>query len=281
MEKLGFSRRGAGPQLVLIHGLGSSRAAWDPVVRQLAEHFDVLALDLPGFGESAPLPPGTEPHPARLARAVAVLLDELHVDRPHVVGNSVGGWVALELAALRPVSSLTLLSPAGLWRRGVPLYCWISLRITRWASRHAAGLLSRLVGHRLGRILVLGQTHGRPTQVTPAEARASIEAMGTCPGFDAAFAATVHRHYTAGPALGAPVTVAFGSRDLLLLPGQSRHVDQLPPGTRSVELSGCGHVPMSDSPAAVVAVISESAARATQSVSPPVAAAVRPGPDRG
>jgi pimeloyl-ACP methyl ester carboxylesterase len=168
-----------------------------------------------------------------------------------------------------------------LWRRGVPLYCWVSLRITRWASRHAAGLLSRLVGRRLGRILVLGQTHGRPTQVTPAQARASIAAMGTSPGFDAAFAATVHRHYRAAP-LGAPVTVAFGSRDLLLLPGQSRHVDQLPPGTRSVALPGCGHVPMSDSPEAVAAVISESAARApAQPVSPPVAAAVRPGPDRG
>jgi pimeloyl-ACP methyl ester carboxylesterase len=255
MEQLGFSRRGDGPPLVLIHALGASRADWDPVVPQLAERFDVIAPDLPGFGESAPLPPDVEPGPAQLAQAVAALLDELHVDRPHVVGNSVGGWVAVELAQLRPLSSLTLLSPAGLWRRGVPLYDLVSLRITRWACRHAAGLLSRLVDHRLGRILILGQTHGRPTRVTPAQARASIEVMGTARGFDAALAATVHRRIAADRDLGAPVTVAFGSRDVLLLPGQSRHLDQLPPGTRSVSLPGCGHVPMTDSPAAVVELI--------------------------
>jgi pimeloyl-ACP methyl ester carboxylesterase len=260
MEQLAFSRRGAGPPLVLVHGLGSSRAAWDPVVPALAEHFDVVALDLPGFGQSAPLPAGEEPHPARMARAVADLLDDLRVDRPHVAGNSVGGWVALELAAIRPVSSLTLLSPAGLWRRGVPLYSWVSLRTTRWASRHAAGLLSRLVAHRLGRLLVLGQTHGRPSRVTPDQARATIAAMGTATAFDAALAATRHRHYAAGPALGAPVTVAFGSRDLLLLPGRSRHVDQLPAGSRSAALPGSGHVAMSDSPSAVVALIRASAA---------------------
>src|SRR3954467_9950731 len=118
MATLGFSRQGAGPPLVLLHALGSSRAAWDPVVPRLAERFDVIAVDLPGFGESALLPPGVEPHPARLAASVADFLDELHIDRPHVAGNSLGGWVGLELARLRPVNSLTLLHPAGLWRGG-------------------------------------------------------------------------------------------------------------------------------------------------------------------
>jgi pimeloyl-ACP methyl ester carboxylesterase len=263
MPKLAFSRQGTGPPLVLIHALGSSRAAWDPVVDRLAEQFDVIAADLPGFGESPPLPSGDEPHPARLAAAVVDLLDELQIDRPHVAGNSLGGWIALELAQLRPVSSLTLLAPAGLWRRGTPLYCLASLRITRWVSRHAAGVLTRLVAYRLGRILVLGQTLGRPTRVTPDRARAAIETLGAARGSDAALAATAHRHYRAGPALGAPVTVAFGSRDLVLLPGQSRHLDQLPPGTHSAVLPGCGHIPMSDSPTAVAAVISASVASAS------------------
>ena len=55
-------------------------------------------------------------------------------------------------------------SPAGLWRRNTPLYDRISLRASRWLAQHAAGTLSRLVRYRLGRVLVLGQTHGRPTQ---------------------------------------------------------------------------------------------------------------------
>jgi pimeloyl-ACP methyl ester carboxylesterase len=261
--QLAHSRAGAGPPLVLIHALGSSRAVWDPVVDQLAEQFDVITVDLPGFGGSAPLPPEDEPHPARLAAVVGDLLDELGIDRPHVAGNSLGGWIALELARLRPVSSLALLAPAGLWRRDTPRYCLVSLRTTRWAARRAPGVLSWLVGHRLGRVLVLGQTHGRPIRMTPERARGAIRTLGTAPGFDAALAATVHRHHPAGPALGAPVTVAFGTRDLILLPWQSRHLDQLPPGTRSAVLPGCGHIPMSDSPTAVAAVITASVASGT------------------
>jgi pimeloyl-ACP methyl ester carboxylesterase len=255
MARPAFSRAGAGPPLVLLHGLGSSRAAWAPVLPALIERFDVVAVDLPGFGESPPVPPDVEPHPACLAATVADLLDELGIDRPHLVGNSLGGWVALELARRRPVSSLTLLSPAGLWRGGTPLYCRASLRLTRYACRHAPRALSRLVGYRWGRTVLLGQIHGRPARMTPDQARAEIEAMGTAPGFDATLAATARRHQTAGPALDAPVVVAFGSRDRVLLPHQSRHLDQLPPGTQSAALPGCGHVPMADDPAAVVTLI--------------------------
>ena len=130
------------------------------------------------------------------------------------------------------MASLTLLSPAGLWKRDTPLYCRVSLRVTRWLARHAAGPLSRLVNFRLGRILALGQTHGHPTRLTPGYARAAIQAMGTCPGFEAALAATARRRFLATAPIGAPVTLAFGSRDVLLLPRQSRHLDQLPAGTR-------------------------------------------------
>jgi len=259
VSPLAFSRRGAGPPLVLLHALGSSRACWDPVVPGLAERFSVVAVDLPGFGDSAPLPADAEASPARLAESVAGLLDELGIEKPHVVGNSLGGWIALELAAMRPTASVTLLAPAGLWRRGTPLYCLVSLRLTRWACRHAPRVLSRLVARPLGRILVLGQTHGRPTRVTPERARREIAALGTAPGFEVALAATVHRHYRAGPDLRTPVTVAIGSRDLVLLPSRSRHLDQLPPGTRSVPLPGCGHLPMSDDPEAVIGVITTSA----------------------
>jgi pimeloyl-ACP methyl ester carboxylesterase len=258
---LANTRSGAGAPLVLLHGLGSSRQVWGPVVPALSEHFDVLALDLPGFGESAPLPPDVEPAPVELAAAVARTLDDLGVVTPHVVGNSLGGWVALELAGLRPAASLTLLSPAGLWRDGTPLYCRVSLRASRWMSRHAAGLLSRLVDHRVGRILALGQTHGRPGRMTPDQARAAIRAMGTAPGFDAVFRATLPRHYVAGPRIDAPVTVAFGNRDRLLLPWQSRHLDELPLDTRVRPLPGCGHVPIADDPEAVTRLITASAGR--------------------
>ena len=268
MPSLAFTRSGSGAPLVLLHGIGMSREVWDPVVPALARHFDVIAVDLPGFGDSAPAQ--AEPLPATLAAAVAGLLDEIGVTTPHLAGNSLGGWVALELAAIRPAASLTLISPAGLWRRDTPWYCRVSLRATRWLARHAAGLLSRLVDYRWGRALALGQTHGRPTRLTPGYARAAIQAMGSCPGFDATLAATTRRRILAAAPIGAPVTVAFGSRDVLLLRRQSRHLDQLPVGTQAETLPGCGHVPMADDPGAVAALISRTAARA-----------VTPGQDRG
>lgn len=259
MPSLAYTRSGAGAPLVLLHGIGSSRHAWGPVVPALAAHFTVIAVDLPGFGDSRPVPAHIEPTPAALAVAVAQLLDDLGLTRPHLAGNSLGGWVALELAAIRPAASLTLLSPAGLWHGDTPLYDRVSLRASRWLTRHAGGLLSRLVNYRLGRALILGQTHGRPMRLTAGYARAAIQAMGTCAGFDEVLTATAKRRFLATAPIGAPVTVAFGSRDRLLLRHQSRHLDQLPPGTQVAVLPGCGHVPMADDPEAVTAVITETA----------------------
>jgi pimeloyl-ACP methyl ester carboxylesterase len=88
----------------------------------------------------------------------------------------------------------------------------------------------------------------------------AIREMGTCPGFDATMKASESRRYVSGPVIEAPVTVGFGSRDLLLLPHQSRHLDELPPGTRVEKLAGCGHVPMADNPRTVAAFIAAAAA---------------------
>ena len=272
MPPLAMTRSGTGTPLVLLHGLGASRRSWDPVLPALATRFHVIAVDLPGFGDSAPLPGPGEVPPAVLAQHVADLLDELGVSTPHVVGNSLGGWVALELASRRPVASLTLLSPAGLWPRNTPLYDRISLRASRWLARHATGLLCRLVASRLGRTLVLGQTHGHPMRLSAEYARAAVTELGRCPGFEAALAGTLKRHFVATAPIGtapisAPVTVAFGSRDLLLRPG-SRQLGQLPPQTRSAELPGCGHLPMADDPAAVAALIVRTATQAERTATP-------------
>src|SRR6476646_9157205 len=135
-SSLAYTRSGSGAPLVLLHGIGLNRGSWNPVVPTLAQHFDVIAVDLPGFGDSAEAfsaqATSTQGHPRALAEAVAGLLAELGVTTPHVAGNSLGGWVALELAALYPVASVTLIDPAGLWKQGAPLYCRISLRASRW-----------------------------------------------------------------------------------------------------------------------------------------------------
>lgn len=258
---LAITRHGAGAPLVLLHALGSSHRQWDPVVPALAEHFEVIAVDLPGFGSSRPLPDGVTPTPAALAAVIARAMAAAGLDRPHVVGNSLGGWVALELAELSPLASLTLLSPAGLWARQTPLYCRISLRTTRWLTVHVPRVLDRLVESRLGRMLVLGQSHGRPGQITPERARMAIDAMGGCPGFDATLQATVPMRYAPRSAVAVPVTVCFGSRDWILLRSSWRRTDRLPADTVVEQLPGCGHIPTFDDPAAVTRLIVSSVQR--------------------
>ena len=268
MKATSYSRSGRGEPLVLLHGLGSSREAWGALMPALVERFDVIAVDLPGFGATLPLPAGTEPSPAELATAVARMLTDLGIDRPHLAGNSLGGWVAMELAKIRPVRSVTLLSPAGLWRGDTPLYCMVSLRLSRWLARHARPALSRIVATRPGRVLVLGQMLGHPARLPAAQARSAVQALGTCPGFDATLKATARRRLQGAREVTAPVTVAFGSRDFVLLKHQSRNLGELPPGTRSAALPGCGHLPMSDDPGRVADLIITAASRASAAPAP-------------
>jgi pimeloyl-ACP methyl ester carboxylesterase len=252
---IAYSRSGRGEPLVLLHGLGSSRAAWDPVLPALAGRFDLIAVDLPGFGASAPLPAGTEPSPAALAAAVTGLLDDLGIGRPHLAGNSLGGWVAMELAKTRAVRSVTLLSPAGLWRAGTPLYCMMSLRLSRWLASRAGPALSKIIATRPGRVVVFGQMLAHPARLPAAHARTAVHALGTSAGFDVTLQATARRHLDGAQHVTAPVTIAFGSRDHVLLKHQSRHLGELPPHARTAALPGCGHLPMTGDPARVADLI--------------------------
>ena len=254
-SSLAYSRGGSGEPLVLLHGLGSSRQAWNPVIPSLAGQFDVIAVDLPGFGDSAPLAADAEPHPAAIAAVVAMTLSSLGIEAPHVAGNSLGGWVALELAAVMPVSSITLLSPAGLWRARTPVYCRMTLRVQRALARFGGPLLRPLARSGWARWVLFRQVVGRPALMSAAEARQAITDLGSAPGFRATLRATLARAYVPQEPIEVPVSVSFGTRDLVLLPRQSRHLDQLPAHTRVLPLPRTGHVPMTDDPVAVAALI--------------------------
>jgi pimeloyl-ACP methyl ester carboxylesterase len=108
-----YVRKGQGPTIILIHGLGSSIYTWSDVILPLAERFDVIALDLPGFGASSqPLDLTFDDHPT----TVIGLMDALGVTRAHLAGNSLGGAISLLLAARTPerVDRLVVLDSAGL-----------------------------------------------------------------------------------------------------------------------------------------------------------------------
>jgi pimeloyl-ACP methyl ester carboxylesterase len=95
---INYHREGEGPPLVLLHGIGHHWQAWEPVIGRLAEDFDVIACDSPGFGRSSPLAKGIELSIPAYADAFEWFFAELGLERPHVAGNSMGGAIALELA---------------------------------------------------------------------------------------------------------------------------------------------------------------------------------------
>ncbi len=237
---------------MLLHGQGFSRRSWYPVVDALAAHRDVIAVDLPGHGDSPRQPRGTGSAPHDLAVAVGELLDELDLPTAHVAGNSSGGWVALELGRLGRARTVTGLSPAGLWRRSAPRYIRVAMRQARLNARITRRLAPDAPRTRVARGLAMLQASGHPFRLPYGPVRTAVHDMAAAPGFRETLRALERGRFTDGAAISAPVTVAFGSRDRVLLPVVARRRDQLPDQTRWVTLHGCGHVPVFDDPGAVV-----------------------------
>lgn len=252
---LACDRQGAGPPLVLIHGIGSRRGAWGPVVERLAAERDVIAVDLPGFGDSPPLPAGVAPTVEALADAVAAAWGELGVERPHVAGNSLGGGIALELARRGVVASATALSPVGFWNRAENLYGGVVLRISRLLAEHAQPAVLRLAGSATGRRIAFGMLLGHPERRTAADARADVRALAAAPGFWPTLPRIRGYDFRDGAELRVPVTIGWGTRDRLLIPRQAERARVALPRARHVPLPGCGHVPMSDDPEGVAALL--------------------------
>src|SRR3954454_21593821 len=166
--RLHHVRRGSGEPLVLLHPLGGSMVVWEPLLDGLAAERDVIALDMPGFGASPPLANGADPTPQGLAAGGGAFRDSLDVGQAHLVGNSLGAWVAIELARAGRARSVSGLAPAVFWSR--PLGPRTGLE-PRTLARIALPLLPILSRSARGRRLALGGAVARPERV-PAEAAA-------------------------------------------------------------------------------------------------------------
>ena len=254
---LNFHRTGQGEPLVLIHGIGSRLQVWDHVLPYLESEREVIALDLPGFGAS-PMPPHDHPPGMdTLLSGVTALFDELGLEQPHVAGNSLGGWLALELAKRGHVRSAAALSPAGFWLGNENVYSRVSLWITVRTARLAAPFADRLAASPQVRKLSFAQVADHGDRMTPAEAADSLRALAHAPSFDATLKAMIKQRYQADRPIEVPVTIAWAEHDHLLPPRQALWASHLIPNARSVVLYGCGHVPTYDDPEQVARVLLE------------------------
>ena len=257
---IAYERAGEGEPLLLVHGTGGSRRHWRPLRLLVAPQRDVVAVDLPGHGESDS-PSDGDHTPMGYASALAAFLDELGIDQAHVAGVSVGGWTALELAKLGRARSVVAIAPAGLWPRRDPWRSVVKLWAAYRLGRLAAPLTERALTSERGRRRLLGGMVAKSLNLPEEEARDLIETYNSTPEFTEHLAQTRRARFRDGTAIQVPVTVAWGEEERLLA-AKARRTDELPRHARIVTLPGCGHLPFWDDPEAVARLIREGAGEA-------------------
>lgn len=250
-----YERAGAGEPLLLLHGIGHHWQAWQPVLPILAAERDVIAVDLPGFGQSPALPEGMAYDLSSVVPVLDAFCRHLGVERPHVAGNSLGGLLALELGREKRVRSVTALSPAGFWTQAERRYAFGTLLAMRQGARALPlPMIERLSRSAAGRAALTSTIYARPgrrsADAVVAETLALRDATGFRQTLDAGRTVLFRDDIDA-----MPVTVAWGTRDRLLVRHQGIRAKRVLPGARLVRLPGCGHVPMNDDPALVSRVI--------------------------
>jgi len=255
--KLAFTREGSGPPIVLIHGLGSAATAWRLIIPNLARESEVIAFDLPGHGQT-PYQRGLKMDPKSLGELVIENLDGLGIDKFDLVGNSLGGWVALEMAAAHPdrVNSVTALAPAGLWHNPFT-------EANKWTViNRPMAVLTRpfqqmLIGKQWAKRLAFEATSPRWRQLPDEVCLDAGQAMGRSRGYLPALESTLRRRFDSPIDPRIPVTVAFGDSDRTLPPPYCQERSLAPAHAKWVTLKSTGHAPMWDEPDLVTDLIRE------------------------
>ena len=251
---------GKGEPLIMLHGLGGTKASFLPTVAALSDRYRVIAVDLPGFGDSGK-PLGAPYDPAFFADSVVSLLDALELDRVHLLGHSMGGRAALEVAFDRPdrVAGLVLVTPSLAWLRSRPWARYLrllrpELGILQATPRAVAeGFLERIL----------------PADDTPWLQSALDEFLRAylTPRGRVAFYAAARQIYLEEPngpggfwprlrSLGNESLFVWGRHDQLVPVGFARHVRAHVPRAHHVELA-CGHVPQVERPVQLHAAIGD------------------------
>jgi pimeloyl-ACP methyl ester carboxylesterase len=243
-------RAGSGEPLVLLHGIGESHVGWRPVLDRLAADFDVIAIDLPGFGRSPALPSNVAPTAGNLAGAVNDALDRLGVDSFHVAGYSLGARIAIHLAGSDRVRSVIAIAPDGLDTPVERLQGYLALSAGRTMALTLAPIAEPLSRTPLGRSVFFAGNRSLPWQLTAADARRLLADYADAPAYDAAnwsalFDMPTHLH-----TITAPTLFLQGTADPLM-PQQVARYLALVPGSQLRWLTGLNHVPISDHPGLV------------------------------
>lgn len=247
-------RRGAGKPLLLIHGLGGSWRTWSNILDALSAEREVWAVDLPGHGETPPLPGETSMD--TLAEAVTAWLAEHDLIGIDVVGNSMGARLVLELARRGVVGATVSLDPGGFWRGWERGFFFTTIAASIRLVRLLQPAMPRLTRNPVGRTLLYAQLSARPWRLPAELALTEVRTFAASPSFD-----ELLRRLAFGPAqqgtnsTPGPVVIGWGTKDRLCLPRQAKRAMQHFPNARLHWFEGSGHYPNWDAPEEAVQLI--------------------------
>ncbi|WP_340588696.1 alpha/beta fold hydrolase [Erythrobacter alti] len=250
------TRSGRGKPLLLVHGLGGSNFSWDTISPALAQKRDVIALDLPGHGQTpAESDSGSFDGLARGLDEWLAAEDLAGID---MVGSSLGARLVLEMARRGRAGAVVALDPGGFWdgweRTFFKTTITASIALVR-ALRPALPAITRNV---VGRTALMVQLSARPWSLDPLLLSRELRSFADTPTFDA-----LVNDLAAGPMqegsanTNAPLVIGWGRKDRLCLPQQAERAMAAFPKARMHWFDRSGHFPMWDQPEETIRLILE------------------------
>lgn len=253
---MNYVRRGSGRPLLLVHGLGGSWRSWSTVIGDLAAEREVIAVDLPGFGDTPPLPGETSI--STLSDALAGFLAEHGLTGVDAVGSSMGARLVLELARRGELGSVVSLDPGGFWRGWERHVFYGSLYASIRLVRLLQPVLPTVARSAVGRTLLLPQFSARPWALPSEVILKELRSFAASPVFDELLYRLPYgeeQHGAPPGSLERPLVIGWGRRDRVCFPRQAERAAELFPDARLHWFEHSGHFPQWDAPQETVRLI--------------------------
>lgn len=263
--KMHHIQRGAGKPLLLIHGLGGSWRSWQTILDSLAAEREVIAVDLPGHGDTPAL--SGETSIRTLADSLTGFINENNLNGIDAVGSSMGARLVLELARRGgTLGGVVSLNPGGFWRGWQIPYFYHSINLSIKLVRLLQPVMPALTRNVISRSLLFAQFSARPWRIAPESALDEMRSFAASPVFDELLYNLAYGVEQEGVPTGAiehPLIIGWGRRDRVCLPDQSKLALEKFPDAQLHWFDHCGHFPQWDKPQETVRLILDATSRET------------------
>lgn len=257
--KMHFYRKGSGKPLLLIHGLGGCHRSWNTIIKELTYSRDVIALDLPGFGETPALV--GEVSIATLSDAVTGFLKENNLLGIDAVGSSMGARLVLELARRGQVlGAIVSLDPGGFWRGWQRGFFYTTIALSIQLVRLLQPVMNKITRSKLGRSLLFLQFSPQPAKLSASATLDEMRDYAKAKSFDKLLKSLAYGEIQQGAPAGSiqkSLVIGWGKNDRVCLPSQAKLAKHLFPDARLHWFEKCGHFPHWDSPKETIQLILE------------------------